>query len=38
MTPYDVAPWVAIGVIALELGRAFIGVPDWLRERLHRSR
>ena len=38
MTPYDVAPWVAIGVIALEVSRAFIGFPDWLRERLHRSR
>ena len=38
MTPYDVAPWVAIAVIALEIGRACIGFPEWLRERVHRPR
>lgn len=38
MTPYDVAPWVAISVIALEIGRACIGFPHWLRTHLQRSR
>lgn len=38
MTPYNVAPWVAISVIALEIGRAFIGFPGWFRTRLQRSR
>jgi len=38
MAPYDVAPWVALAAIALEIGRAFIGFPDWLRERLGRNK
>ena len=33
---YDVAPWVALALIALEVGRAFTGFPAWLRERLGR--
>jgi hypothetical protein len=28
--------WVALAVIVLEIGRAFIGFPDWLLARLHR--
>ena len=36
MTPYDVAPWVALAVIALEIGRARIDFPAWLRARLPR--
>ena len=37
MAPYDVAAWVAIAAIALELGRTCIGFPAWLRERLNRT-
>jgi len=39
MTSYDdVAPWVVVLVIVVTIGRAFIGFPDWSRQRLHRGR
>ena len=35
MANYDaLAPWVVVLVIACEIGRAFIGFPDWLRQHL----
>jgi hypothetical protein len=37
MGDYHVSALVAIAAIALEIGRAFIGFPDWLRGRLGRG-
>ena len=34
MTDYDVAPWVAVVVIACTIGRTCIGFPDWVRQKL----